>query len=547
MRFLIWRLRLAVSSWRGRGRRRRVIALSIGTALSAGLFFVARAMFRELNADAGVAHVAPLAVTAALHATFLFSLLRDTGGAMGHLFLSKDAGFLLASPLSPARVLSLKMVEAVADAVPAPVGTALPIILAYGAAVGAGPGFFLLVPAVFILLLMLTVEIGFLLAFLLAPLAPPGRLRHLLSASSTLLFLLCWLLLLWLARAPDTGLFDGLAGADSWLRMQELLGAVPSTWAAGELVGVAGGTSIGGTGLLRLVFLVGLLTSAVLLFSPRYPALWQMAQVARRRRPAGKETDARSSSRTAILVSPGRARPGSLVAAFLKRDVHLFGREPGMITDMGVLVVMSAFLPVLLAPAVADMPNGGALLLWAAVVFVSVELGYELGSRALPLERTASHWVFAAPLSAARLLATRAAALWLIGVPCVAAVAGVGCVGLGLGPAIFARAAALGGLLLAISLPVGLAAGVYLGRSDWRHPRQMLTLGGRMILLALLLVLAGGFWHTLQVDAVAQGGIDRPLGDDPLTWFWVVCGGAVVAGVCAWVAWRRLRCLEWLH
>jgi hypothetical protein len=152
-----------------------------------------------------------------------------------------------------------------------------------------------------------------------------------------------------------------------------------------------------------------------------------------------------------------------------------------------------------------------------------------------------------APVSAAMLLGARVLSLWLIGMPWIAVVVGVGCLGLGLGPVVFVRAAGLGWLLLAVSVPVGFAAGVYLGRSDWRHPRQMLTLGGRMILLALLFALAGGFWLMLQISGPAQDPGGTLIPGDPVSWGWAIAGGAVVAGLFSWVAWRRLRSLEWLH
>jgi hypothetical protein len=218
-----------------------------------------------------------------------------------------------------------------------------------------------------------------------------------------------------------------------------------------------------------------------------------------------------------------------------------------MLTDMGVLVVMSAFLPVLLSPPLAAAGGSATMILWAAIVFVSVELGYELGSRAMPLERQAFHWVMSAPISAASLLVARALSLWWIGMPCVAVVAAVGGLGLGLGVGSSAQVAVLGGLLLGISIPVGLAAGVYLGRPDWRHPRQMLTLGGRMVLLALLLALAGGFWITLEVKGWSQAPGTSLIPMDIATWGWVLVAGALATLLCSWAAWRRLRSLEWLH
>jgi hypothetical protein len=551
MNLLGWRLRLAVMSWRGRGRRRRIISLSIGFVLASALFLVTRAMFVELTADPNVASIAPLAVTAALHATFLFSLLRDTAGAMGHLFLSRDGGFLLSSPLGPGQVLTVKGLEAVADAIPAPAGTALPIVLAYGSAVNAGPEFFLSVPLVFLLLLLLTVETGFLLAFAVAPIAPPGRLRHLLSVASTLLFLACWLVLLWLARSPDVGFLDQLAGPDAWPRAQALLVGLPSTWAAGELIGIAGGASPPGAGLIRLALVGTALAVALVFLSRGYPRIWQMAQEARRRRPrvvgATVERVITLGVRDVASAEGDRSGLVSLITAFLRRDSRLLRREPGMLTDMGVLVVMTAFLPVLLAPSLRGVGGGEALFLWAAMIFVSVELGYELGSRALPLERQAIYWVLAAPISAAALLATRTFSLWLLGLPWIGLVALVGSLGLGLGPGVFLRGAALGGLLLVISLPVGLAAGVYLGRPDWRHPRQMLTLGGRMILLALLVTLAGGFWITLRLSSWSQRPEGALVAGDLVMWGSVLAGCAAVTAICSWLAWRRLRGLEWLY
>ncbi len=99
-----------------------------------------------------------------------------------------------------------------------------------------------------------------------------------------------------------------------------------------------------------------------------------------------------------------------------------------------------------------------------------------------------------------------------------------------------------GRALFTTTLAAGLAAGVYLGRADWRHPRQMLNLGGRLLLVAILMLLSVGL--VLSLTAATQpGGLSV---DARTAGGWGAAAALAVIGVSVWAALRRLRRFEGL-
>ena len=113
---LIWRLRLAWASLRGKGGRLRVLQLVV-MGWVAAMFLVGSSLwFRSIARDETLAPLATAVVFAALHATFLLSLVRDMGAAIGHLFLSPDVPLLLSMPLRMRPHVLLRALEGVADA-----------------------------------------------------------------------------------------------------------------------------------------------------------------------------------------------------------------------------------------------------------------------------------------------------------------------------------------------------------------------------------------------------------------------------------------------
>lgn len=546
-RLVAWRLRLAVAALRGRGRGGRRLELVVGGSVATSLLLLSWAWTRALAAAPETASWAPLALFAALHATFVLSLMRDTAAALGHLFVSPDVPLLLAAPFGARPLVALKGLEAIGDAAAFPVTVALPVLLGYGLAVGAPPAYFVAAPLVLALLLCLTVGAGFVLALLLAPVVPAGRVRQWLRLAVTGLSLAAWLGLVWLNAAPGGRGWEEIGASGAALASGPAAGA-PSGWAASALLAVAG-TGAGSPAVPLGQLVAAVLAAVAVLFAAArgFPLAWQRSQVLDRR----VRRERRPSPRTAgppVLAGVARAArtaPGAraglaLAPAFARRDARLVGRDPNLLWDMGLLLIMSSVLPLAVVPMLGQRAGWVAL---PALFFFAAELGYDLGSRAFPLERQAWTWVFAAPLSPRAILAARGAAAWGFGMVLVGAAGAAAWIGLHLSGRAAPAALAVAWALFSITLPAGLAAGLYLGRADWRHPRQMLDLGGRLLLIAILLVLSFGLVVSLSA---AEGG--RALSVDARSALaWGAGTGLAVVVAALWLALRRLRRFEGLN
>lgn len=546
-RLLLWRLRLAWAGTRGRGGRRRILAALWAIVVGWVSFAAAWVWTHALLSSPDARELAPLLVLGILHATLFLSLLRDTAASLGHLFLSPDVPLLLAAPLSPRSAVALKGTEALADALGFPVVVALPVLLGYGAAVGAPPVYFLVAPFVLLALFGVTVGSGFLISLSLAPWVPAGRVRQWIRGTLAIFYLGVWVLLVLGTASRNAGWAERfepshVASAESgW----SLLQWSPSQWAGEALVAIAGRTSPL-PDLLRLAGLVAALLLALGLLANLYPTAWQRAQElsrharrtaqpARRARssrtaPAGAKVDPRSKG-----IGPGLA----LALPFGRRDAKLVVRDPNLIWDIALLLVMTSFLPLLVAPALADRPRW---LVVPALLFFATELGYDLGSRAFPLERRALPCVLAAPVGPGALCVARIASWWVMGAGALVLAWAAVTVAFRLAPshAVLLLLAAV--FLLSGSLPAGLAVGIYMGKPDWRHPRQMLNLGGRLVLLALLLLLCGGL--LLAFPRVLEG--EWSLVRSPATLGALALAAVGLVALSLATAARKLRRLEWL-
>jgi hypothetical protein len=275
-RLLSWRFRLAFASHRGRGGSRRITLLFLGTGVGVSFFFGAWAWFHTaLQSD--FSPLVPLAVAGAVHATFLFSLLRDTGAALGYLFVSPEMPLLLATPARPRSLLFWKGLEAVGDALAFPATLVLPILFGFGAASGAPPLYYVAAVLGLLLLLSFTVSLGFLIALVVAPLVPVGRVRQWIRGASGVVYLIIWIGLGWLSAGNGRAVsrvFEQGKLPTTWSGHPP---AWPSTWVGQVLMDLARG----GATTEPIVYLG--ITALTLLgaswFAARlYPRAWQRAQ-----------------------------------------------------------------------------------------------------------------------------------------------------------------------------------------------------------------------------------------------------------------------------
>jgi len=545
---LRWRARLAVAALRGRGGRRRVLQVLVSAWVAAMFLIGSTVWFRAALADSSLAAYAAAAVFGALHAAFLLSLVRDMGAAIGHLFQAADVPLLLSAPVRARPLVLLRAGEALADAAQFPAPLLAPILWGYGIASSAPWIYYVAVPLVMAGLLAFSVVLGFLISLFLAPRVPVGRARSWIRGATALLYLSIWIGLTWWNVSGARHL-EATAGGLGHAALGWSAGGpaawIPSAWAARFLIALAGEQSIvaplglllaGGTALATLLALV----------APRYPEAWQRAQEkARPPSPAPRPlVRARvTQARPALTAVPPRATRDALAALKLgfvlfRRDRRLLVRDANLLWDMALLVFMSSVLPILAAPVLAG--HLGRLVLFA-LVFFSAELGFDLASRALPLERRALPWILEAPVSSAAHVLARLASAWLLGWPIVVVVALIATGATGWGAGLAAFHVLLGSFVFTVLVPIGFAAGVFFGQPDWRHPRQMLNLGGRLVLAGILVALS------VTIAIFYAEGAAGPAAGEASAWLAPIAGIALGLDVIVvWAAASRLRRFQWM-
>jgi hypothetical protein len=289
------------------------------------------------------------------------------------------------------------------------------------------------------------------------------------------------------------------------------------------------------------------LVTLLAIVAPRYPEAWQRAQErARPPRPAARPVRARVASppRPAVAAAlPARAIADPLAALHLgfvlfRRDRRLIVRDANLLWDMVLLVFMSSVLPILAAPVLVG--HMGRLVLFA-LVFFSAELGFDLASRALPLERRALPWILEAPVTPAAHVLARLASAWLLGWPVVVLVALIASWASAAGAALGVFHVLLASFVFTVLVPIGFAAGVFFGQPEWRHPRQMLNLGGRLVLAGILVALS------VTIAIFYAEGAAGPAAEQATPW--VAPLAAIALGIdliVVWAAASRLRRFQWM-
>jgi hypothetical protein len=546
-KLLAWRVRLAAASLRGRGGKRRVVQLVAATGVAAIFLSGATVWFRGALGDPALAPYAQAAVFGVLHAALLLSLVRDMGAAIGHLFQAPDVPLLLAAPVKPRALVFLRASEALADAGSFPAPLLAPILWGYGIAMGATWIYYAAVPLVMTALLSISVLLGFLVSLFLAPVVPVGRARSWIRAVSAVLYLAIWIGITWwnVSGAHRLAQMAGGLGraAQSW-SAGGLAAWIPSAWAARLLLNLAAGDSIAAP-LATLLATVGALAIVLAALAPRYPESWQKAQeLARRATNVPRRTRAPKPGATpsgAIAWRGTRARatadPEAAIAlgfVLVRRDRRLIARDTALLWDIALIVFMSSVLPILAAPVLAGSMSRFVVF---ALAFFSAELGFDLASRALPLERRALTWILRAPLTPAAHVVARLVSAWILGMPFVLGVSVLASFASGLGAHGAALEVVLASSIFTALIPIGLWAGVFFGQAEWRHPRQMLNLGGRLVLAGILVVLSVAI-------ALAFGS----RGASALAPLVLPVGAFVLLTdlFAVWLSTARLRRFEWL-
>jgi hypothetical protein len=450
------------------------VSLWLGSLVLGGL----RGLFGAL-AESG-------ALALALSATLVALLVFDVDDAVRTLVVDSDLELLRRAPLSPAGLLGLKLLDAAPRTALPLLVVAGPAVLAYAERAAPGPAFWPAATLVLAALWAIPLTLGLGLSLLILARVPAARAREALGLLATLTLTLLWIVsAVLLPRAVGSDA-NGLAAlraavagalrgpAPPAIAGRALLAATEAAW--GPMSAELGWLALMVAGAVALMVAIGART---------LPAVIERVAAG-----GGGRARARIARGGAAARPRSAWRTGSVIAAIVRRDGRMLGRNWTLLGDLAVASVLWALIP-LAAAARFELP-------WAALsrmmlLALAVGLGYEIAARSIPFERHAAHWARLAPAPESLWLAGKAAGSALLALPVVIVVALVLASARPLAARDLWSASCLAAAGLFLSLATGLWAGATFGDPEWINPRAMLGLSGR-ILTSLLLLLQLALW-----------------------------------------------------
>lgn len=473
------------------------------SVLSAALGFGASFLTRpEMPA------VLPLGIVPGVLLTFVLIgvLVFGMNQALKALFLSGDLDRLMVAPVHTRSVMVAKLLSRAPSNLLLLLLFAAPAFVAYGIGIGAGPIYYLLGGVMLLLAPLFGLAVGAIIAMLLVRVLPVNRLNELLTAAYALVGILIALL----AQLPrlfiDGGDPEGIAMtitggslASTFETIERL--PVPTFWAGRGLVALDAGR-FEMTGVLGiaayLVVTLGLFMAVILTADRLYLSGWLKTQSA-------------GSKRHRLEESKGRFLNGSLAAAIGRKDWLLRVRDPRQMVSLlggGFVAIVVGGLAIfrgsgggdsMLAYSRIDSDATGIVAMFSAMFSPGVLMGawalfvgstflMNTATYALALEGRAFPLLKAAPI---RPRDVWSAKVWSIFVPFALLFVVVL-----LGSRFFVSYdllwlpyALIAGLIIGYGfIAISVSTGFRYALLNWTDPRRMLSSGGGLVSLLLLVV-----------------------------------------------------------
>lgn len=506
-----WRaLRNTLLPRRGRRSPRRSpvarAAAAFGLLLAVLAFLVTRQLFRLLIDDGGGITDVVVALAMIVNLTLAGLFVFDLHEGLSALLSDSDLDLLRRSPMTPAALLGLKLLDALPRTSLLVVVLIAPAVVAFHSLFHLPVWAWLLLPLQLVALWAVPLGLGLATSLLLLRHVPARHAREALGLVSSLTLFTLWLansfLLPRVGHTPGTFL-DVRATLG---RLAELTSPTPGAWMAHALESAAAG----GVGLSLLATLAILGAGAGAMLIAIGVASRNLEAVQTRILSGGGRRRARPRGGTRRLA--GLSARG-LVAAMLARDGRLIARHWTILGDLLTTAVLWTLLPIVAGPLFESSRED---LARAMLLGLTVAIGNEIAARTLPLERRALAWSQLAPVAPARWLAARLAGAGMLAALLLALATTGTAVALELTGIQVERLLAVLLPALLLSLATGVWAGATFGDPAWTNPRSMLTPAGRVIATLSLVTQAIG-WLVLtgalpDMPGLPPGGTIQLIG-----------------------------------
>lgn len=526
MTLVAMRLRGALNGAKGRPLRTLTGVLLLA-ATYLGVYSLTRRGLEFLARFPDIGTVADAVTQRSLEGLFLvlmagvaFSVLT---GAIGTLFGSSDLPFLLAQPVSAARVFGLKVGETYVSSALLPAVFTVPVLVALGRHEGAPFVYYPLALAVLAALYALPVVLGALLALVLMRVAPEGRANEVATAASVIAAAALILGMRALrpeqltAMSPEE--FESALAAFASFDF----GLMPSTWAADAVWGALGGQVAASAVLLAVVAVAGLAGLAAVA-ARAYRSGWFRSLDTVGPRAARRV----GSGRVPLWERPLAALGGSIVI----KDLRLLLRDPSQWSQLLVLGALAGVYFIStssLAVGMQQFRDAIGALNVAFLAFLLAGVGIRLAFPLVSLEGEALWLLRTAPVRSWRLVAAKflgvAPLLLAMGISLGWAVAGR----LELSPTL-ALAAPLSGALSALAVAgLGVGLGAAFPRFDSTNPSEIAVSSGGLLYMVGAFIYAGlaavlfayPAWRAIVPTALWRGSVGSGsvgVGVGPFSW-----------------------------
>ena len=520
----------------GLGRRRRgrmspaaILTLTGILAIASFMCVSFGAMFVELNSMGLGIDRAGTALGLIFAAAVAGLLVFDVHYAIAALLLGSDLTLLIRAPLSPGQILLIKLIDSLPRTSAMITVLAIPAVVAFSWSHPLPLWGWALVPIQLVALWALPLGLGLCGALLLIRLVPVRRARDVLALLSTLVVLVLWLLNAFvLPRAVETDAAT-VEHLRAWLMPRpESTWISPPHWAGSAIAAAARGDAaraLGWTGWLVLGTLVSFGLAAMVTRRYLDEALARVS------------IDPRLVRGGSRPVSPARFHRGW--RPLLLKDARLLIRDWTVLGDVLIGALLWGLLPLVFRSFQAFEPQ---LLMRATLLTLTIGLGFEVGTRAVPSERSGLAWSRLAPIPLSRWHLLKLVSGLAVSLPILIAATLVLAFTLRPPAPMLLESFGTGLSSLVVALSAGLWVGWRFGDPTWTHPRAMLTFAGRIVSGVMLIVLAGMWFAILGVADVVRAQLP------PGAFLWGPPALALMlAAVALGRAIRRASRYEWMR
>ncbi|MGH3118931.1 MAG: putative ABC transporter permease subunit [Gaiellales bacterium] len=485
----------------GRGRLKNPLVGWVLAAVLGGFFaFGFASLFEQLSSAGATSRESATALGYLLTAALIGLLVFDLDEAVAALLLDSDLELLRRAPLSGRALFTIKLLDAFPRTSKLLVVLVLPASLAYAALHPLAFWGWALLPIQILALWAIPLGLGVTSALHLLRSVPARRARDVLGVFSTLIFALIWVAN-WLLLPRLSGMDDDLGQSlrETMAVRPAWLAVSPADWAA-TAVGAAADSDFGGAVVSTFLLVLGAaLTGAMALSTAARTLESVQAKIA---------VPVHAVRRRPWTASVTGNRPTSFPLATLSKDARLLLRDWTVLGDVLVAATLWTLLPLAAIP-LADLPPGFQVR--AMLLALTVGLGYEVATRAVPFERSGAAWIRLAPVPVGRWVAVKMTGAAVVSLPLM------GLAGAALQFAypmsfwVWIEIAALVVPALGLSLAFGLWTGVAFADFRWTNPRAMITLSGRLAASMLLIVQAVGWLGLAAVLGLNRGSLPGGL------------------------------------